>query len=564
MKQQYIEIMDKALSAYTPERIRKYIEKVRRDGLTEHGFPRLGANIGILMAHGRRQELKDTFIEIINLCLYGFAHPINRSKAGNNFAIREVCCAIMELEKTDVISAEQLKIWKEQLAHLDIPTVYTDIVSTDNPTPANWAYFAVLSEQARGLLCGFDATAFVEHQLPSQLLRLDENGMYHDKSKSITGPHQPLVYDIVARTLIGMSLWFGYNGKYVPEIEKMMELSDELTIKMQSVTGELAFGGRSNQFTHNEMWTATYYELRALLLNKKGDLEKAQKFKAAAEKAQRAALWWLEQKPMSHIKNHFDPDLKLGCEGYSYFNKYMITVASCAYLAYLVADDSITPTETVAEIGGYVAETGEDFHKVVMNAGGYFLEFDCNADTSYDAGGLGRIHKKNCDPRVCLSVPFPSAEAKYELETPNAGPMSICGFKEMADSLVTSADKGAKHRLKTKTENKDTVFTLFDCVLNDEKLFTAKYTVSKQGVDVVFDGADGVMLPAFLFDGQTETEIAAENGSITVKYNGSFCKYIFNGEPQEHGIFFNRNGRYRVYRVATDKVHIEMGEINEI
>ncbi len=74
MKTIYIDIMEKALSAYTEERIREYIAEVRRDGLTEHGFPRLGANIGILMAHGRRQELKDTFIEIIDLCMVAFAN----------------------------------------------------------------------------------------------------------------------------------------------------------------------------------------------------------------------------------------------------------------------------------------------------------------------------------------------------------------------------------------------------------------------------------------------------------------------------------------------------------
>ncbi|MBQ9769759.1 MAG: hypothetical protein IJW27_06095, partial [Clostridia bacterium] len=168
MKTIYLDIMEKALSAYTDERIREYIDEVKRDGLTEHGFPRLGANIGILMAHGRRPELKDVFIEIIDLCLYGFAHPINSSKAGNNFAVREVCHALMELEKTDLFSIEQLSRWKEQLAALDIPTTYTHIVSEDLPTPHNWAYFGVVSEQARGLLCGIPTDAFLEHQLPSQ------------------------------------------------------------------------------------------------------------------------------------------------------------------------------------------------------------------------------------------------------------------------------------------------------------------------------------------------------------------------------------------------------------
>ena len=158
------------MSAYSDERIAEYIANVKEEGLTEHGFARLGANIGILMAHGRRLELKSTFTEIINLCIYDFAHPVTSEKAGNNFAIREVCYAIMELENTNVIAREQLKIWKSKLAGLDIPATYTHIVSKETPNPHNWAYFAVVSEQARGLLCGKDYTEFLEHQLPSQLI----------------------------------------------------------------------------------------------------------------------------------------------------------------------------------------------------------------------------------------------------------------------------------------------------------------------------------------------------------------------------------------------------------
>lgn len=561
MKEVYIDIMEKALSAYTEEQIHSYIQKVKHEGLVEHGFPRLGANIGILMAHGKRLELKDVFIQIIDLCLDGFAHPINASKAGNNFAIREVCFCIMELQKSHVINAEQLKKWKDKIAGFDIPTVYTHIVSDQNPTPANWAYFAALSEQARGILCGFDATEFVENQLPSQLLRLDENGMYRDHA--LTGPYQPVAYDIVTRTLIGLSLWLGYNGKYVSQIEKMMELSDALTLKMQSVTGELAFGGRSNQCTHNEMMLASYCELRASLIYQKGDVEKAGQFKAAAEKAQKAALWWLEQKPMSHIKNRFDPDLRLGCEDYAYFNKYMITVASNAYLAYLAADDEIEPSVAVADLGGFVAQTGDDFHKVFVNAGGYSLEFDTNADLQYDAKGLGRVHKKNCDPRICLSVPFPAMQAKYKLETPNSMPMSISGFRMTADGRKV-ASQDAEYVLKAKTECGNKATATFDCFADGRLLFTEEYTVWDSGVDITLKGADGIFLPAFMFDGKESTEILTEEGSITVRYNGSFCRYTFSGDYTEEGVFFNRNGSYRVYRVYTKKVHIEMGEMNEL
>ncbi|MBQ7051121.1 MAG: hypothetical protein IJN87_10905 [Firmicutes bacterium] len=557
MKEIYLDIMEKALSAYTEERIREYIEKVKRDGLTEHGFPRLGANIGILMAHGRKLEFKSTFVEIMDLCLYGFAHSINQSKAGNNFAVREVSHALMELEKTNVIERKQLELWKEKLAAMDVYAIYTHIVSQEQPTPANWAYFAVVSEQARCQLCGMDATDFLEHQLPSQLLRLDENGMYRDYS--LTGPYQPIVYDMITRSLIGLSLFMGYEGKYAGEIEKMMADSDDLTLKMQSVTGELAFGGRSNQFIHNEVVLAYYCELRATLLNKKGDQEKAGAFKAAAKKAAEACMHWLQEKPMSHIKNHFDPDLQFGCESYAYFNKYMITVASNVYLAYLVADDSIKSTTAPADIGGYVAETGEDFHKVFLNAGGYFAEIDCNADCRYDAGGLGRVHKQECDSRVCLSVPFPCDQPNYKLETPNKHPLSICCYKNTADEFLCSAQSRMMHKMISKTQGAEQCSAVFDCYLEEEHLFTAEYTVSSAGVNITFDGADGILVPAFLFDGVKETEISAKRGQIVVKYCGSFCKYTFDGEPEEYGIFFNRNGRYRAYKVNTNKLHIEIG-----
>lgn len=564
MKNNYLDIMEKALSAYTVDRIREYIDETKRDGVTEHGFPRLGANIGILMAHGRRHDLKDEFVEIINLCCNMFTSPIadNEWHYGVNFSIREVCCALMELEKTDVIEKELLENWKAQLSSINPWSVYSHIVSEKLPKPANWAYFGAVSEQARGLLCGIDTVEFVENQLPSQLSRLDENGMYRDGD--FRGPHQPLLYDMMTRVLLGLSLYFGYNGKYAFEIEKMMDVSDDLTLKMQSVTGELPFGGRSNQFLFNETVIASYYELRATILNKKGETQKAAIFKAAAKKATETALFLLNREPMSHVKNRFDPDLMLGCEHYAYFNKYMITVASNAYLAYLVADDSIKAGVATTDVGGYVAQTGEDFHKVFINKGGYFLEIECNADTHYDANGLGRVHKQGCDSCVCLSVPMPQKEPHYNLEFPNPHPLSMCGFKATENGLINSAQNGVNHVLVSKAEQEQQITAVFDCDLNGEALFSIKYTVSDQGVDIKFDGADGILLPVFLFDGKNETEMTETKGQFVVKYNGSFCKYTFSGKVKKYGKFFNRNGRYCAYKLNTDQLHIEIGDINEL
>ena len=50
----YIDIMEKVLEAYTVEQIRNYTGTVEENMISEHGFPRLCANIGILVSNGRK------------------------------------------------------------------------------------------------------------------------------------------------------------------------------------------------------------------------------------------------------------------------------------------------------------------------------------------------------------------------------------------------------------------------------------------------------------------------------------------------------------------------------
>ena len=96
--------MEKALSAYSTERIVDYINEVKRDGLKEHGFPRLTANIGILISFGRRTELKELFCEMMDIC----CENMPRVKAANDFSIREICSLLQRLSKIDLIGEEKL------------------------------------------------------------------------------------------------------------------------------------------------------------------------------------------------------------------------------------------------------------------------------------------------------------------------------------------------------------------------------------------------------------------------------------------------------------------------
>lgn len=80
-------------------------------------------------------------------------------------------------------------------------------------------------------------------------------------------------------------------------------------------------------------------------------------------------------------------------------------------------------------------------------------------------------------------------------------------------------------------------------------------------MDITLSGYEeiGFMVPVFEFDGADSTEIDVREGCITVKYQGAVCRYLFEGEVDpDYRYCYNRNGRYRVYAVAAQKLHIEM------
>ena len=108
MKERYIDLMEKALSAYSDEHINRYFNEVKKNGLTEHGFPRLTADIGILIAHGRRKDLLPIFIEMMEFC----CKTIPCVKAANDFSVREIVCCLVEIEQSEVVPKELTKRWR--------------------------------------------------------------------------------------------------------------------------------------------------------------------------------------------------------------------------------------------------------------------------------------------------------------------------------------------------------------------------------------------------------------------------------------------------------------------
>lgn len=543
----YIELMDRVYDAYTLEHIRKYTQSVRENGLIEHGFPRLTANLGILICHGKRLELKEDFIEMMDICCdeIPVAHT-RRKGVGNDFSVKEMVFCLLELEKSDVIEKSKVAEWREKLSKLVCQKTYDVIAPYPPRAIPNWAAFAGASEQLRKYAGLAAENFFIENQMQSQLFSFDENGMYRD-------PNEPMVYDLVTRLQLAAAVYFGLEGDSRTELVKHFEKSADLTIKMQSVTGEIPYGGRSNQFLHNEAFYAALCEFYAHWYKEKGNLKKAGEFKFAAEKAIEAIIPWLNEEKITHIKNYYPTDSMYGCEDYAYFDKYMVTTASWLYLAHIMAED-IAPVEPCEKV--YICKTSEHFHRIFLRFEDYFAQFDTNAEKIYDGNGLGRIHKKGVPGQLCLAVPF-AEKPHYKINNENSMPFAICGGKDG----VYGSCYDVEYALKNETVTKDFVKVAFDCSKEGNYLFTTECTVSANGVEFAVEGNGEVeiLFPAFYFDGKNYTDITVTEASVEIAYKGHKCVYTASGMIEDFGeTFENRNGVYKAFKVkGNNKVSLK-------
>lgn len=538
-KTKYIDLMERTLEAYSYQYIEAYFKTVQKEGLTEHGFPRLTANIGILLSYGRKQELLPIFLQMMDFC----CENIPRVKAANDFSVKEIVFCIMALENPDcknpgIVSAERIQSWKRQLESIEPHSCYNKYALKPEDVVHNWGLFTAVSEYMRTLTGLADTTEFIELQLASQMHWMDENGMYRD------GDH--MVYDLVPRGLFSVLLHFGYQGKYYADIDRHLRKAGLLTLKMQSVIGEAPYGGRSNQFLHNEAHLAVIFEFEARRYAKEGNHQLAGQFKAAAHKALDCIDLWLSCHPISHVKNHFPLESMYGCEEYAYFDKYMITLASFLYVAYFLCDDGIAETEPVWE-APYTCCTSEHFHKIFLQAGGYFLEFDTKANMRYDANGLGRVHKQGAPSTICLSLPC-CANPRYVLDMEEAVNISLCPGCISNGEPIFAENTESCYEL-TSLEHSDTnACAVFEVTLPNSRKITAAYDADASGVAINVTGEGEVvhMLPAFAYDGETASEIKADTKHLTVTYQGFCCSYTADGEIVDTGkMGGSRNGHYR-------------------
>ncbi|MBR7107715.1 MAG: hypothetical protein IKC89_04800 [Lentisphaeria bacterium] len=560
-KSYYFDLMEKTLSAYSMEHIDRYFEQVKREGLTEHGFPRLTANIGILIAHGRRTDLKERFLAMMDFC----CQQIPKVIAANEFSIKEIIFCMEELEKVQAVPNAKLEEWKNNLKTADPYNCYSHTAKKKEDIVHNWAAFGMLSEYMRKKagITNAPNDDFIDLQAYSQIRHIDANGMYRD-------PGCPMVYDFVTRGLFALLLHEGYQGQYKDIWQNALERSAIATLEMISVNGELPVGGRSHQFLHNEAHVALMMEFYAGMFARKGDMETAGKYRTAAVRALKNISSWLNKNPISHIRNRFPIESKYGCEKYAYFDKYMITAASFLYAASRFCDESIPPVE-LDDNKGMTLQTSDDFHMLFLRAGEYSVQYDYdarqyyNGEKYYDCSGVTRIHKKGAPSEICMSVSCPG-KSSYSVDIKDPFPLSIAPGVCEKGQWIYATDMAVKHTVKSHSAQGNTANAEVECSFPGGETVTSSYTLNSEGLTIRLKGSNAIrcLLPVFRFNGETHTKVQQEGNKLTIEFEGYVCTcQVLNGTLKDlEKPARNRNGHYDAFAAEgkenlTVKISIE-------
>jgi hypothetical protein len=134
---------------------------------------------------------------------------------------------------------------------------------------------------------------------------------------------------------------------------------------------------------------------------------------------------------------------------------------------------------------------------------------------------------------------------RYSTETPNSIPLSIV---PVSDAVLTPDGCGKDGN------GAWAKWTLGGLVWN------CRLTASGLDSSLSGSGTVALRLPAFAFDGESETRLTCDGKSLSVAYRGWVCRYETDGKIVDTGMSScNRNGRYRVFEArSTDAVSVHV------
>jgi len=404
----YLDLMESALDGWRFGQ--KAGAEAEKDGLQVRS--RVLSCLGGLIAAGRRRGELGAWEDLMDRTCDDLPKRGDAGHAGpeTDFAVKELMLALRAMQPR--VPHEKFAGWKDKLGQIEPERHYASVLGRVSGKEAlhNINIYNMAGEYLREAEGLTDSRNYFAEHWPAQLERFDENGMYRD-------PGSPMLYDLTVRAHIGLMLGSGYGGEFREALDRNIRQGGLMSIFMQSAAGQVPYGGRSSQFNFNEALHAAVCEYEAARYAKLGNFKAAGAFKRSAKLAVRSVLRWVRPEAGGlprHLKNYYDPLSEYGAEPYGHYAKYMISLGSFAYMAWLAADDGIEEAICPAEAGGYVLRTSDSFHAVFANAAGRSIQVDLCGSAGYDATGLGRYHRSGLPTELALSAPF-AANAAYML-----------------------------------------------------------------------------------------------------------------------------------------------------
>ncbi|MEJ8305059.1 hypothetical protein [Saccharibacillus sacchari] len=483
----YLDLMEHALDGW--RRGQTAGADTEKDGLQVRS--RVLSCLGGLIAAGRKRGELGMWEDLMDRTCGDLPKRGDNGYAGpeTDFAVKELMLALRAMRPR--VPPEKCAGWKNKLGQIEPERHYASVLGRVSGKEAlhNINIYNMTGEYLREAEGLTDSADYFARHWPTQLERFDENGMYRD-------PGSPMLYDLTVRAHIGLLLGSGYGGEFREALDRNIRQGGLMSLFMQSAAGQVPYGGRSSQFNFNEALHAAVCEYEAVRYAKLGNLKAAGAFKRSAKLAVRSILRWVRPEGGGlprHLKNNYDPLSEYGAEPYGHYAKYIVSLGSFAYMAWLAADDGIEESVCPAEAGGYVLRTSDSFHAVFANAAGRSIQIDLCGSAGYDATGLGRYHRAGRPAELALSAPF-AANAAYHLPG-KAGSSDACigpGWMTPDGKLVFLAelrDDGLESEVEfERAEASEVVLRIgySGPALTQKGIFgiEEKHTLSKRGLEI--------------------------------------------------------------------------------
>ena len=591
VKDDYLDVIELCVKAYDKKSIEDRLPEPGEMVGDIHAYSRIAGGIAALLSNGRIPEYQDLWIAMMDALCNDFYRRTPPNPL--DFALKETMLGFKAMKP--FISKSKQEYWLELLGRIIPEKNYSNTETHFGGWDhiRNWNIYAMAGSWLLETEGYTDTSEFFNKYWEHQFKYFDDNGMYMD-------PYNPVLYDLTTRVQAQLIPGYGYRGKFFTQLDENLKKGALATLFYQSAAAELPFGGRSNQYLFNESLLTSNFEFEATRWKNDGNLKLAGMYKRAARLAIKSISRWLQADDGArHTKNFYPTESKFGVEGYGYYDKYMMTMGVFLFIGLPFTDDEIEEFPCPAELGGYIFETTEHFHKIFANCGSYSIEIDTAGDFFYDATGLGRIHKTGAPTELALSAPSgqlhdhryktpgcittdlaltpgwdSGGEIQFLASTSNISSHSFNYIKNDFDSeeafeeYKNAFNNGLEYKLsgiKTSTDKTELTIKYSGEAIKGVDSVTENYKITGNGIELeaVLENPLGeniyFLTPAFITNGRNKSIIECEETRLTVTSMGWIYTVETDGKFIKYDdILGNRNGKYGKYTATKKADRIKM------